>query len=76
MISSKKNKTSTFILYVVSLALLFLVFFLLFNKFALADPESKKDNNAIQNNTTLKKNSLYLSVSTTYLGINYSLPKT
>jgi hypothetical protein len=67
MISTKKNKTSTFILPVVSLLLLFL----LFNKFALADHESKKGNNSAQNNTTLKIKSLNLSVKTTGVNRNY-----
>ncbi len=76
MISTKKNKYSTFILYVVSLLLLFILFYFLFNQFALADPGSKKDNTSAKNNTTLKIKSLSLSVNTTDLGINYSTLKT
>ncbi len=76
MISTKKNKYSTFILYVVSLVLLFLLFYILFNQFAIADPESKKDHNSSQNNTTLKVKSLNLSVNLTDLQLNYFTPKT
>jgi len=76
MISTKKNKYSTFILYVVSLLLLFILFYFLFNQFALAGPESNKDNASAQNNTTLKIKSLSLYVNITDLGINYSSLKT
>ena len=76
MISTKKNKYSTFILYVVSLLLLFILFYFLFNQFALAGPESNKDNASAQNNTTLKIKSLSLYVNITDLGINCSSLKT
>ncbi len=75
MISTKKDKTNTFILYVVSLVLLFLLFYFLFNRFALSDPESKKDNDSAQNNTTLKINSLNLAANTTGFSRNYFLLK-
>jgi len=76
MISTKKNKYSTFILYVVSLLLLFILFYFLFNQFALAGPESNKDNASAQNNTTLKIKSLSLYVNIIDLGLNYSSLKT
>jgi uncharacterized membrane protein len=76
MISTKDNKNSTFILYLVSLLLLFILFYFLFNQFALANLETKKDNNSIKDNTTLKVSPLKRSYNKTYLSLNYFILQT
>ncbi len=70
MISPKKSKYKTFVLYSVSLLLLFLLFYLLFNKFAIADPETQKGNSITQNNTTHKNIYLDLLASNSSLVVN------
>lgn len=71
MISPKKNKNSTLIIYLVSFLLLFLLFYFLFNQFAIADTETRKDNFSINKNTALKINNLDLLVNDPDPDINY-----
>ncbi|WP_233269886.1 hypothetical protein [Polaribacter sp. L3A8] len=54
MITPKKSKYKTFVLYSVSLLLLFILFYVFFNKFALADTEVPKNNYSIQKKSSFK----------------------
>ncbi len=68
--SPNKSKYKTLVLYSVSLLLLFLLFYLLFNKFAIADPEKQKGNSITQNNTPHKNLDLDLLVYNSNLVVN------
>ena len=73
MISTKKNNKSTFIPYLVSLSLLFILFYFLFNKFSLTKFEA---NSTIKTNIKLRDNSLKLSINRTDIGTNYFILQT
>ncbi|QVY65219.1 hypothetical protein [Polaribacter sp. Q13] len=68
MVNTKKNKT--FIINLVSYLLIFLLFLLLFNKFAAANPESEKNKHYTKTNTTLKIEPLNASVNDVDFDIN------
>lgn len=71
MIPPKKNKNIAFILYIVSFSLLFLLFYFLFNEFAIADSNIKKDHYSNKTAIKLSVRTLNLSVNDPDSDVNY-----